>query len=88
MNNSWYNIESGELHEEGEVKDDWKCHLCMYNSIKNKNIKMFKGIGNNRFKIFCHECAEMGGMVDYLLGDGTNEKVNAFIQRGCKNNLK
>ena len=79
MNNTWYDIDTKESHEEGMVKDDWVCQLCMYNSGKNKNIKMFKGIGNGRFKIFCNQCNNMGDMVDFLLGEGTEARVRKFL---------
>ena len=79
MNNTWYDIHTKESHEEGMVKDDWVCQLCMYNSGKNKNIKMFKGIGNGRFKIFCDQCNNMGSVVDFLLGDGTEGRVRKFL---------
>ena len=79
MNNTWYDIDTKESHEEGMVKDDWVCQLCMYNSGKNKNIKMFKGIGNGRFKIFCDQCNNMGSVVDFLLGDGTEGRVRKFL---------
>lgn len=83
MNNTWYDIDTKEAHEKGSVKDDWKCHLCMYNSGENKNIKMFKGVGNGRFKIFCDQCNSMGGMVDFLLGDGTEDRILQFINNRC-----
>ena len=78
-NNSWVDIDTKEIHEKGYVKDDWVCQLCMYNSGKNQNIKMFKGVGNGRFKIFCHQCNNMGDMVDFLLGEGTEARVRKFI---------
>ena len=84
MNKTWFDIDTKEAHEKGSVKDDWKCHLCMYNSGQNKNNKMFKGVGNNRFKIFCDQCNTMGNMVDFLLGDGTEDRVREFISNGCK----
>lgn len=45
---------------------------------------MFKGVGNGRFKIFCHQCAEMGDMLDFLLGEGSNKRVVDFLRDGCK----
>ena len=83
-NNSWIDIDTKEIHEKGRVKPSWKCHLCMYNSGENRNIKMFKGVGNGRFKIFCHQCAEMGDMLDFLLGEGSNKRVVDFLRDGCK----
>ena len=79
MNNTWYDIDTKESHQQGMVKDNWECQLCSYNTIGNKEIKMFKGIGNGRFKIFCDQCDNMGDMVDFLFGEGTEARVRKFL---------
>ena len=76
---TWWDIDTNEPHEEGQVKDDWICQLCMYNSGKNR-CHMFKGCGNGRFKIFCHQCAAMGSMLDFLIGDGSEKRVSEFLK--------
>merc|ERR1712080_210751 len=80
--NSWVNVQDHEdVSDKGGVKHDWPCHLCMHNSAAKKHIQMFHGVGPGRFKIFCNQCARMGGMLDFVVGEGAQALTDAFLAK-------
>ena len=76
-NKTWYTLDFKQSHEKGLVKDDWKCHLCMYNT--GKNTTMFKIIGQGKFKLCCHQCARPD-MLKYLFDDQTQTRIVKYMK--------
>lgn len=96
VGNSWKKIASdecndseiGKLSEVGQVKGDWKCHLCMYNDY-NSGVNMFKLINRNkgRFKIVCAQCAQSGDMISFLFSGAAHKfLVNYNTKNGEMHN--
>ena len=96
IGNSWKKIASdfdddpsiGQLHEVGNVKSDWKCHLCCYNDYKS-GINMFKLISpsKGRFKIVCAQCGECEDMISFLFSGAAHKfLVNYIKENGVKHN--
>ena len=76
-NNTWYTLDGSESHEKGMVKNDWPCHLCRYNKVSDS--KMFKIVGNDNFKICCHQCARMD-MLNFLFDKEVQIKIIEYLK--------